>query len=153
MNHSWDYGSVKRYDARRKTCRRCGLSASTFGEGAGRVWSFQWPDGSREGTGKTPPCPGKATGGTFQYREFLRLLMTEKDEAARAEQEAEQEAEQAAYTACGDEICARAVKPHKWAQIKAHEEGWFFTKNGEAWCPEHLPAWVGPWRARQRGSA
>jgi hypothetical protein len=26
---------------------------------------------------------------------------------------------------------------------------WFFKKNGQCWCPGHIPAWVPGWRARQ----
>lgn len=44
--------------------------------------------------------------------------------------------------------CLRTYKRHKWGVIKAHNEGWFFQKNGDVYCPEHVPEWVAKWRAR-----
>lgn len=44
--------------------------------------------------------------------------------------------------------CERTVPQHKWGQIKAHDEGWYFPRNGGAYCPDHVPAWVTEWRAR-----
>lgn len=35
-----------------------------------------------------------------------------------------------------------------WDAIKAHGAGWLLMKNGDAWCPEHLPEWVPRWRAK-----
>jgi hypothetical protein len=46
-------------------------------------------------------------------------------------------------TTCG----VTGGKKHHWGQQKAQNEGWFFQKNGDTFCPEHVPAWVGPWRA------
>lgn len=27
---------------------------------------------------------------------------------------------------------------------------WFFKRNGQCWCPAHIPVWVPDWRRRQR---
>ena len=48
---------------------------------------------------------------------------------------------------CAEPGCEATVKDHAWGKIKA--DGWFFTKTGEAWCPDHNPEWVAEWRARQ----
>lgn len=38
----------------------------------------------------------------------------------------------------------------KWDVIKAGEAGWFFQRDGTAWCPNHVPEWVESWRERQK---
>lgn len=53
-------------------------------------------------------------------------------------------------TSCSQRACPRTCPSHKWAQIKASSEGWFIQKTGEVWCPDHIPAWVTVWRARQK---
>jgi hypothetical protein len=40
--------------------------------------------------------------------------------------------------------CDRTVANHRWGKIKA--TGWFFAKDGTAYCPEHVPEWVQKWR-------
>jgi hypothetical protein len=52
---------------------------------------------------------------------------------------------------CSEPDCPRWIKSHAWGKIKA--EDWFFEKNGKCWCPDHHPAWVAEWRARQRERA
>lgn len=52
------------------------------------------------------------------------------------------------YVHCSFPDCPKKVYAAKVTMIKAHYEGWFFTKNDQQWCPDHLPAWVGPWRER-----
>lgn len=48
--------------------------------------------------------------------------------------------------------CTNTYMPHTWGKRKASNEGWFFQRNGDAWCPEHTPEWVESWRAsRQTG--
>ena len=47
---------------------------------------------------------------------------------------------------CSAVGCAKSIKDHYWGHVKA--EGWFFSKAGEAYCPEHLPEWVPAWRER-----
>lgn len=51
------------------------------------------------------------------------------------------------YTECSQEGCAERLADHAWGRIKA--DGWFQQKDGIIWCPEHHPAWVLAWRARQ----
>lgn len=42
----------------------------------------------------------------------------------------------------------------KWGAIKAHGEGWFSLKDRIThWCPEHVPAWVGPWREKGKNAS
>lgn len=47
---------------------------------------------------------------------------------------------------CGYSGCENSFNNHRWGNIKAHDEGWVLLKNGDAWCPEHTPAWVSQWR-------
>lgn len=55
----------------------------------------------------------------------------------------------AGYVECSHPGCEERFADHKWGSIQ-QAEGWFVKKDGsEAWCPKHLPAWVGPWRERQ----
>lgn len=49
---------------------------------------------------------------------------------------------------CSVPSCANSIRDHSWGHIKA--AGWFFSKTGEAYCPEHIPEWVPAWRARAR---
>jgi hypothetical protein len=55
MNHRWDYHGTDPYSARRKTCLRCGITATTFGVGSGRWWSYRDRDGHPVGTTR-PEC-------------------------------------------------------------------------------------------------
>lgn len=48
---------------------------------------------------------------------------------------------------CDHPGCASTHPDHAWGHIKASE--WFHGLDGAVWCPEHLPAWVGPWRERR----
>jgi hypothetical protein len=45
--------------------------------------------------------------------------------------------------------CKQEHPGGKWGAIKANEAGWFHDKAGVGFCPEHVPGWVGPWRAKQ----
>lgn len=45
-------------------------------------------------------------------------------------------------------ICAATYKNHSWGKTAAHKDGWFFSKDGIAYCPEHLPVWVPAWREK-----
>lgn len=49
----------------------------------------------------------------------------------------------------GCSACDRTVPGHRWGKIKAQDQGWFFAKDGAAFCPEHVPEWVEEWRARK----
>lgn len=52
--------------------------------------------------------------------------------------------------------CATCLKHadvhNKWDAIKRVREGWFFPRDRSdpAYCPDHLPAWVGRWRERKK---
>jgi hypothetical protein len=48
---------------------------------------------------------------------------------------------------CSADGCDATVPDHYWGKVKA--AGWFFQRNGDAWCPEHVPEWVAEWRSRQ----
>lgn len=32
---------------------------------------------------------------------------------------------------------------------RAHEDGWFVSRNNVPWCPKHKPPWVDEWRAKK----
>jgi hypothetical protein len=53
------------------------------------------------------------------------------------------------YVKCSHENCKATVSGNKWSAIRAHDIGWFFAKNGNAFCPAHNPPWVAKWRARR----
>lgn len=38
--------------------------------------------------------------------------------------------------------CPKAIEPMPG-------DGWFHKKDGDSWCPEHIPAWVAAWRAKR----
>lgn len=46
---------------------------------------------------------------------------------------------------CSIEGCPASVADHYWGKVKAI--GWFFMRDGTAYCPEHLPEWLAEWRA------
>jgi hypothetical protein len=48
---------------------------------------------------------------------------------------------------CAAPKCAATYIPHNWGTRKAQREGWFMQKNGDSWCPKHVPEWVEAWRA------
>lgn len=48
------------------------------------------------------------------------------------------------YTQCDAEGCKARVRDHAWGVIKA--DGWFFQKNGDSWCPDHIPDWYWEWK-------
>lgn len=52
-------------------------------------------------------------------------------------------------TECCVPGCSNTHKADRWNTSKAQALGWFFQKNGQAWCPEHTPDWVAEWRARK----
>lgn len=59
------------------------------------------------------------------------------------------ERREAAQAAVMCEVCARTVDRNRWARTRAHDEGWFESKDGRAWCPTHNPEWVRTWRAKR----
>lgn len=46
---------------------------------------------------------------------------------------------------CSEDGCPASVANNRWAKI--HSVGWFFMRDGSAYCPEHLPEWLAEWRA------
>lgn len=45
--------------------------------------------------------------------------------------------------------CEATCPGHRWGVIRAGKEGWFFGKDGKAYCPDHGPAWVAEWRGKR----
>jgi hypothetical protein len=52
---------------------------------------------------------------------------------------------------CTHPGCPAKIADHRWGRTKAN--GWFFSKDGEAWCPDHVPRWVATWRAKEKRGA
>lgn len=50
---------------------------------------------------------------------------------------------------CSHPDCNQEFKDHAWGHIHAHNQGWFEQKNGDVWCPNHIPDWVAKWRAKK----
>lgn len=55
------------------------------------------------------------------------------------------------YKKCAEEGCEEQLPNHAWGRIKA--EGWFQQKNGDIWCPAHVPEWVEKWRKGKKKDA
>jgi hypothetical protein len=51
---------------------------------------------------------------------------------------------------CSHPGCPAAVKAHRWGKTKVSPDWFFSREKDQAWCPDHLPDWVGPWRAAHR---
>ena len=52
---------------------------------------------------------------------------------------------------CAEKNCGNFYKDHRWGHIKAHDEGWFFSKTSKkAWCPDHIPNWVKQYRENKK---
>lgn len=47
---------------------------------------------------------------------------------------------------CAEPGCTAWFTDHRWGATKAHKDGWFHQKDGNSWCPEHVPDWVERWR-------
>jgi hypothetical protein len=52
------------------------------------------------------------------------------------------------HIVCSNPTCDKSFKDNRWSKIKAGGAGWFFQKDGSAWCPEHIPDWVKTWRIK-----
>lgn len=52
--HHWDQQIT--YALKHRSCLACGVTASTFGVGSGRTWSYKAADGTPLGT-RSPSCP------------------------------------------------------------------------------------------------
>lgn len=53
---------------------------------------------------------------------------------------------------CNASECESEHPAHHWGNKRAETEGWFHQRNGDAWCPQHVPAWVPAWRAKRGGT-
>lgn len=51
--------------------------------------------------------------------------------------------------ACRKTGCSRDYFPDHWGKKEAARKGWFLQRNGDAWCPDHIPDWVVEWRQRK----
>jgi hypothetical protein len=51
---------------------------------------------------------------------------------------------------CKHDGCKRTCVNNYHENIRSGEEGWFFQRNGDAWCPDHNPEWVIEWRAKKK---
>lgn len=47
---------------------------------------------------------------------------------------------------CAEPGCTAAHKSDRWNNSKAQKLGWFIQRNGDHWCPDHIPEWVAQWR-------
>jgi hypothetical protein len=50
---------------------------------------------------------------------------------------------------CAFEGCEAHHRTDHWPTKRAQAEGWFIQRNGDHWCPAHVPSWVTEWRARR----
>lgn len=48
---------------------------------------------------------------------------------------------------CSVEGCPNTIPNHYWSKVKSE---WFVQKDGQRFCPDHIPAWVEPWRKKQQ---
>lgn len=49
-------------------------------------------------------------------------------------------------TECSAKGCPATFTNHQWGKIRAYSAGWFTTRDGAAWCPDHTPGYVADWR-------
>lgn len=54
---------------------------------------------------------------------------------------------------CAEGGCPQEIKNNAWAKTKAHAAGWFFQREGAAYCPDHTPEWVEEWRKKKAKNA
>jgi hypothetical protein len=38
--------------------------------------------------------------------------------------------------------CHESIRAHRWGKIRAHSQGWYFSKDGRVYCPRHRPKWA-----------
>jgi len=50
---------------------------------------------------------------------------------------------------CASEGCDETRPGHGWRDYTKRGGGWFEQKNGDTWCPKHIPEWVAEWRAKR----
>ena len=51
-----------------------------------------------------------------------------------------------AEKSCASPGCENTYSDHRWGRQAAQNSGWFFQRNGDSWCPDHVPPWVEQWR-------
>jgi hypothetical protein len=51
---------------------------------------------------------------------------------------------------CRHDGCGETRVGNHFEDIRSAKEGWFFQRNGEAWCPNHNPEWVIEWRSKKK---
>jgi hypothetical protein len=51
---------------------------------------------------------------------------------------------------CKEKSCQEFFNSSRFDAIRAKEAGWFEQKNGDVWCPAHIPDWVAGWRASKK---
>lgn len=47
-------------------------------------------------------------------------------------------------------VCALPGPKNKWESIRMGDAGWFFQKNGDSYCPLHVPIWAKKWRKKNK---
>lgn len=57
----------------------------------------------------------------------------------------------AAVVTCAAQGCVASHNNDRWSRVRAHEAGWFESRRGGSFCPEHVPDWVAGWRAKRKG--
>lgn len=54
---------------------------------------------------------------------------------------------------CKGESCeVFFISGSRWDDQRAQNLGWFMQRNGDVWCPNHVPDWVSAWRAKKNES-
>lgn len=53
------------------------------------------------------------------------------------------------HAICDHPGCSNYLKANCWGFIRGHDDGWFLKKNGDCWCPQHIPEWVTTWKANK----
>lgn len=50
---------------------------------------------------------------------------------------------------CSGGGCEKFFVPSRWGNQAAQNKGWFLQRNGQVWCPDHVPDWVPAWRLKK----
>jgi hypothetical protein len=69
----------------------------------------------------------------------MKRVVVEVEDSAIGEQ----------HALCDHPDCSHFFKEHYWGSIGAQKEGWFLQKNGDCWCPEHIPEWYFDWKSKK----
>ena len=49
---------------------------------------------------------------------------------------------------CAVSSCPATHPGGKWGNIRAATAGWFESRDGQSYCPKHVPEWVKTWREK-----